>query len=129
LNAPRKLILIGRDTRFSGPALESAVARGLRAAGAEPVTLGIVPTPAVSRAVRIQKAALGVVITASHNPAEDNGIKFFGPGGVKLTDEEELKIEALLPASVAADDKVAHPAGQAGRPSPPPAADATRDYI
>lgn len=93
-------VLIGRDTRFSGAALEAAVARGLRAGGAEPVSLGVVPTPAVSRAVRAEGAALGVVITASHNPAADNGIKFFGPSGVKLTDEQEEQIEGLLPADV-----------------------------
>ena len=93
----RGRVLIGRDTRFSGPALETAVARGLRAAGADPVSLGVVPTPAVSRAVRFEGAMLGVVITASHNPAEDNGIKFFGPSGVKLTDDQELALERLLP--------------------------------
>ena len=81
-------ILIGRDTRSSGVALEQAVARGLRAGGAEALSLGVVPTPAVARAVRTTGAGLGVVITASHNPASDNGIKFFGPGGIKLTDEE-----------------------------------------
>jgi phosphoglucosamine mutase len=95
-------VLIGRDTRFSGAQLEAAVARGLRAAGAEPVSLGVLPTPAVARAVRHQRASLGVVITASHNPAEDNGIKFFGPAGIKLTDDEELAIEARLPADVPA---------------------------
>ena len=95
-------VLIGRDTRFSGAALEAAVARGLRAAGAEPVSLGVLPTPAVSRAVRTSDAVLGVVITASHNPAADNGIKFFGPAGFKLTDEEELLIEGRLPANVSA---------------------------
>ena len=94
-------VLIGRDTRESGQALEAAVARGLQAGGAEPVSLGVAPTPAVARAVRMEHAALGVVITASHNPAADNGIKFFGPGGVKLTDAEELAIEHLLPESVA----------------------------
>ena len=93
-------VLIGRDTRESGRALEAAVARGLQAGGAEPVSLGVVPTPAVARAVRMEPAALGVVITASHNPAADNGIKFFGPRGVKLTDAEELAIEQLLPTSV-----------------------------
>jgi phosphoglucosamine mutase len=72
----------------------------LRAGGVEPVLLGIVPTPAVSRAVRAQGALLGVVVTASHNPASDNGIKFFGPGGMKLTDADELAIERLLPAEV-----------------------------
>ena len=99
------LVVIGRDTRHSGAALEAAVARGLRAGGAEPVSLGVLPTPAVARALRTFGAALGVVITASHNPAEDNGIKFFGPGGVKLTDEDELRIETLLPAAVGGGDR------------------------
>ena len=95
-------VLIGRDTRGSGAALEAAVARGLRAGGLEPVSLGVTPTPAVARAVRSAGAVLGVVITASHNPAADNGLKFFGPDGCKLTDEEERRIEQLLPAAVAA---------------------------
>ena len=86
-------VLIGRDTRASGESLERAIARGLVAGGARPLTLGIVPTPAVARAVVNEKAALGIVITASHNPSSDNGIKFFGPRGVKLTDEDELAIE------------------------------------
>jgi phosphoglucosamine mutase len=92
----RGTVLIGRDTRASGFALENAMAKGLRAGGANAVSLGVLPTPAVARAVVRSNAALGVVITASHNPAEDNGIKFFGPQGVKLTDEEELGIEAQL---------------------------------
>ncbi len=94
-------ILIGRDTRGSGTLLEAAVARGLHAAGAEAVSLGVVPTPAVARAVRTSGARLGVVVTASHNPAGDNGIKFFGPDGMKLTDEDEAKIESHLPEDVA----------------------------
>lgn len=89
-------ILIGRDTRSSGVALEQAVARGLRAGGANALSLGVVPTPAVARAVRTTGAQLGVVITASHNPAGDNGIKFFGPGGIKLTDVDEAQIESFL---------------------------------
>lgn len=93
-------VLIGRDTRASGPALEAAVASGVQAAGGEPVSLGVVPTPAVAQAVRASGARLGVVITASHNPAADNGIKFFGPSGIKLTDEDELAIEGLLGAPV-----------------------------
>ena len=93
-------VLIGRDTRGSGAALEAAVALGLRTAGAEPVSLGVLPTPGVARAVRESGARLGVVITASHNPAADNGIKFFGPNGVKLTDEDEAIIEGLLGAPV-----------------------------
>jgi phosphoglucosamine mutase len=91
-------ILIGRDTRSSGASLEAALAAGLAYGGYEPVSLGILPTPAVSRAVCTHRAALGVVVTASHNPASDNGIKFFGPQGIKLTDDEEARIEALLPA-------------------------------
>lgn len=98
-------VLIGRDTRASGAALAAAVARGLRAAGAEPISLGVLPTPAVARAVRTSGARLGVVITASHNPAADNGIKFFGPGGVKLTDEEEAVIESHLGAPVGAAER------------------------
>ena len=90
-------VLIGRDTRASGASLEAAVARGLQGGGAEAISLGVAPTPAVARAVRAGGAALGVVVTASHNPATDNGIKFFGPGGVKLTDAEESRLEQLLP--------------------------------
>lgn len=95
-------VLIGRDTRASGEALAAAVAAGLRSGGLEPVSLGVVPTPAVARAVRAAGAALGVVVTASHNPAADNGIKFFGPGGVKLTDADEAAIEACLAATIPA---------------------------
>ncbi len=91
-------ILIGRDTRTSGASLAQAVADGLAHGGFEPWSLEILPTPAVSRAVRTRDAVLGVVVTASHNPATDNGIKFFGPAGLKLTDEQEAAIEALLPA-------------------------------
>lgn len=98
----RGQVFIGRDTRASGEALVKAVAAGLAAAGMEPVCLGVVPTPAVARAVRLAGAPLGVVITASHNPAADNGIKFFASGGIKLTDEDEVQIESLLPAEVRA---------------------------
>jgi len=89
-------VLIGRDTRDSGPALEEALAAGLASEGFAPFSLGVVPTPAVSHAVRTRGAALGAVITASHNPAGDNGIKLFGPAGSKLTDAEEAAIEQLL---------------------------------
>jgi phosphoglucosamine mutase len=95
---PGSKVLIGRDTRASGTPLTQALADGLAEGGLEPFSLGIVPTPAVSRAVRTRQAVLGAVVTASHNPATDNGIKFFGPAGVKLTDGEEAAIEALLPA-------------------------------
>ena len=95
----RGVALIGRDTRRSGQALELALAAGLRAAGLETLSLGILPTPAVARAVRQRGAALGGVVTASHNPASDNGIKFFGPGGLKLSDADERAIEAALERS------------------------------
>jgi len=90
-------VVIGRDTRASGPALARAVGEGLWAGGALPVSVGVVPTPAVSRAASLGGAALGAAITASHNPASDNGVKFFGPGGAKLSDADEAAIEALLP--------------------------------
>ncbi|HKB92235.1 MAG TPA: phosphoglucosamine mutase [Opitutaceae bacterium] len=90
-------VFIGRDSRQSGRALEIALATGLIQEGCVPVSLDVVPTPAVSLAVRSTDAVLGVVITASHNPAEDNGIKFFGQHGIKLTDAEEFTIEQLLP--------------------------------
>ena len=89
-------VLIGRDTRASGAALEVALAAGLRSAGATPISLGVLPTPAVALATNASGARLGVVITASHNPACDTGIKFFGPHGVKLTDEDEAIIEGFL---------------------------------
>lgn len=106
-------VLIGRDTRASGVSLEQALAGGLMAAGLRPATLGVLPTPAVSLAVRQESAALGVVITASHNPAGDNGIKFFGPSGVKLTDEQEAAIERLLPAAAESIAAVRLPAADA----------------
>jgi phosphoglucosamine mutase len=117
----RRKVFIGYDTRWSGPALEAAMAAGLSAGGAEPFSLGVLPTPAVARAVRTGGAALGVVITASHNPAADNGIKFFTTNGVKHTDEEELAIERLL-----ADTGPVDRFRSAGLPSGP---DAVSDYI
>lgn len=90
-------VLIGRDTRASGPSLTQALADGLAFGGFEPVSLGLLPTPAVSRAVRVRGAVLGAVVTASHNPATDNGLKFFASTGIKLTDADEAAIEALLP--------------------------------
>lgn len=91
-------VLLGRDTRASGEPLLKAVAAGLAASKWQVVDLGVLPTPAVSLAVRTHRAALGVMITASHNPATDNGIKFFGSSGAKLTDAQEAAIEAALPA-------------------------------
>jgi len=115
--APGSVVPIGRDTRASGVALVSAVAAGLRAGGLEPVSLGVTPTPAVARAVRARGARLGVVVTASHNPASDNGIKFFATGGLKLSDADEAEIEARLPAAdaVPAWRGAAAPAEEDGR--------------
>jgi phosphoglucosamine mutase len=94
-------VLLGRDTRASGPSLLAAVAAGIAAAGPRPLSLGILPTPAVARAVQLRGSALGVVLTASHNPAADNGIKFFSRGGRKLTDTDEAAIESHLEAAPA----------------------------
>lgn len=91
-------VVLGRDTRGSGESLLNAVASGLASVGMECLIAGIAPTPAIAAAVARERAALGVVITASHNPATDNGIKFFGGSGIKLTDEQELEIEQLLPS-------------------------------
>ncbi|MBI5766192.1 MAG: phosphoglucosamine mutase [Verrucomicrobia bacterium] len=93
-------VLLGRDTRASGAPLEAAIARGFRAGGAEVVSLGVLPTPALARAVWLSGARMGVMITASHNPAADNGIKFFGNRGLKLTDLQEEQIEGYLDAAV-----------------------------
>ncbi|MBL4576515.1 MAG: phosphoglucosamine mutase, partial [Opitutaceae bacterium] len=89
-------VVVGRDTRGSGVVLEKALALGLSDAGCQVSTLGVLPTPAVSLAVINHNACIGVVITASHNPAEDNGIKFFAESGGKLTDSDELLIERKL---------------------------------
>lgn len=90
-------VVLGRDTRASGSELEGAVSAGLLAAGWNVEHLGIVPTPGVALAMRERGAALGVVLTASHNPATDNGIKFFTASGAKLDDATELRIEEALP--------------------------------
>jgi phosphoglucosamine mutase len=90
-------VLFGRDTRASGEALLHAIVSGFAACGVDSVSLGVLPTPAVAAAVVRERATLGVMITASHNPAADNGIKFFSGAGVKLTDAQEFEIEQLLP--------------------------------
>ena len=91
-------ILIGRDTRRSGSMLEDALAAGIASAGGRAVRLGVLPTPAVAWSVLQQGADGGIVISASHNPYPDNGIKVFGGDGFKLLDAEEEAIEALLDA-------------------------------
>ncbi|MDP2829612.1 MAG: phosphoglucosamine mutase [Sulfuricellaceae bacterium] len=92
----RPSILIGKDTRVSGYMLESALEAGLAAAGVDVLLLGPMPTPGVAYLTRALRAQAGIVISASHNPFEDNGIKFFSASGSKLPDEVELAIEAEL---------------------------------
>ena len=89
-------VLIGKDTRISGYMLEAALESGFNSAGVDVVLLGPVPTPAVAYLTRAQRASLGVVISASHNPFADNGIKFFSAQGTKLPDAWELDVEAAL---------------------------------
>ncbi|MDR2154816.1 MAG: phosphoglucosamine mutase, partial [Burkholderiaceae bacterium] len=93
---PHPMVLIGKDTRISGYMLESALESGLISAGADVMLLGPVPTPAVAYLTRAQRASLGAVISASHNPHTDNGIKFFNAQGAKLPDEWESAVEAAL---------------------------------
>ena len=89
-------ILVGRDTRRSGDMLESALVAGMCAVGANVAVAGVIPTPAIAYLVREYKMDAGVMISASHNPFEDNGIKFFNSKGYKLSDEIEAKIEELI---------------------------------
>ncbi|MGX7199173.1 phosphoglucosamine mutase [Enterococcus nangangensis] len=102
-------VLVGRDTRISGELLEYALISGLLSVGIEVFRLGVISTPGVAYLTRVQKAAAGVMISASHNPAADNGIKFFGSDGYKLVDDQELEIEALLDA---VDDTLPRPAAE-----------------
>lgn len=94
-------VVIGKDTRLSGYMFESALTAGLTSTGMNVLGLGPVPTPAVGLMTQSMRADLGVMISASHNPAQDNGIKFFGPDGYKLSDQAEAEIEALIVDGVA----------------------------
>ena len=102
-------VVIGKDTRRSGYMLENALSAGFNSVGMDVLRLGPVPTPAVGMLTRSMRADLGVMISASHNPFMDNGIKFFGPDGFKLSDEAELAIEEMLDAGglkLAASEKI-----------------------
>ncbi len=101
-------VIVGRDTRLSGTMLEAAIIAGITSVGRDAVSVGIVPTPAVACITRAEDAAAGVVISASHNPISDNGIKFFGSDGFKLSDRLEDEIEALLDS-----DELPRPTGTA----------------
>jgi len=117
----RPTIVIGRDTRASGEPLEHALAEGIRVAGADVVLAGVQPTPAIAFLTTDLKAGAGVVLSASHNPPEDNGIKFFGPLGFKLPDELEDEIEAELASGA--------PAEQAKRGRIVPMPEGVRHYL
>ncbi len=95
----RPVVIVGKDTRISGYMIESALEAGLSAAGVDVILLGPMPTPAVAYLVRALRLQAGVMISASHNPFEDNGVKFFSADGMKLPDSVELEIEGLLEQS------------------------------
>jgi phosphoglucosamine mutase len=116
----RRTLVIGRDTRASGEPLEHALAEGIREAGADVILAGVQPTPAVAFLTTDVEAAAGVVISASHNPPEDNGIKFFGPYGFKLSDDLENEIEAEMRRG---------PSGTAGTGRVVPMPDGVRHYL
>src|SRR5262245_38617931 len=93
---PHPRLLIGRDTRESGDWIERAIASGARRAGAECLAAGVIPTPGLAYLARARGFSAGVMISASHNPYRDNGIKVFASTGYKLPDEEEAAIEAMV---------------------------------
>ncbi|MCK7605134.1 phosphoglucosamine mutase [Geobacillus stearothermophilus] len=104
----RPKVLIGRDTRISGHMLEGALVAGLLSIGVEVMRLGVISTPGVAYLTKALGAQAGIMISASHNPVQDNGIKFFGPDGFKLSDEQEAEIEALIDS---AEDMLPRPIG------------------
>ena len=110
----RHRVLIGKDTRLSGYMLESALVAGFTSVGMDVVMTGPMPTPAVAMLTQSMRADLGVMISASHNPFADNGIKLFGPDGYKLSDEAELEIEALIDGAESGAVSLA-PSHQIGR--------------
>lgn len=95
-SSSRPRIMVGKDTRVSGDMLEAALVAGICSTGADVLTVGVIPTPAVAYLTQKYEASCGIVISASHNPVQDNGIKFFGPNGYKLPDEIEAEIERLV---------------------------------
>src|SRR5580692_7048831 len=113
--ARRPRAVVGRDPRASGEFLEAAVVAGLAASGVDVLRLGVVPTPAVAYLTPELGADFGVMLSASHNPAPDNGIKFFARGGVKLPDAVEDEVEARLAAQAEAGDAWGVPTAGFGR--------------
>src|SRR5216110_557511 len=92
----RHRVVVGKDTRLSGYMIETALVAGFTSVGMDVLLLGPMPTPAVAMLTRSMRADLGVMISASHNPFDDNGIKLFAPDGYKLSDEDEEEIERLI---------------------------------
>jgi len=113
--AHRHRVVIGKDTRLSGYMLENAMVAGFTAAGIDAFILGPIPTPAVAMLTRSLRADIGVMISASHNPFQDNGIKLFGPDGYKLSDEIEMEIEELIDKDITAQLARAAEIGRAKR--------------
>jgi phosphoglucosamine mutase len=111
----RHMVVIGKDTRLSGYMVEPALVAGFTSAGMDVRLLGPMPTPGVAMMTRSMRADLGVMISASHNPWTDNGIKLFGPDGYKLSDARELEIEALMGQSLSEDLAPATALGRAAR--------------
>lgn len=107
-------VLIGKDTRLSGYMLESALCAGFTSVGMDVIMVGPLPTPAVAMLTQSMRADIGVMISASHNPYADNGIKLFGPDGYKLSDEAEETIEQLIDSAMAGDVPLS-PSAQIGR--------------
>ncbi|WP_085993606.1 phosphoglucosamine mutase [Oceanobacillus senegalensis] len=105
--AEKPKVVIGRDTRISGMMLEGALVSGLLSIGAEVMRLGVISTPGVAYLTKTLSAHAGIMISASHNPVEDNGIKFFGPDGFKLNDEQENEIEKIIDG----EDQLPRPVG------------------
>jgi phosphoglucosamine mutase len=118
LDVERPQVLIVRDTRESGPMLEAALAAGIAAAGGDALLGGVLPTPAAAVLARRLGLDLAAVVSASHNPYRDNGIKFFSGTGTKLDDEAEARIESLLAACVRTNDRIAGTSAHASAISP-----------
>src|ERR1700728_3535186 len=111
----RHRVVIGKDTRLSGYMIETAMVAGFTSVGMDVLLLGPMPTPAVAMLTRSMRADLGVMISASHNPFDDNGIKLFGPDGYKISDEVEHQIEALIDSDMAKRLAKSHELGRAKR--------------
>ena len=111
----RHRVLIGKDTRLSGYMIETALVAGFTSVGMDVLLTGPMPTPAVGMLTRSMRADLGVMISASHNPFDDNGIKLFGPDGYKLYDDIEIEIEKLIEGDLSKKLAKSAELGQIGR--------------